>query len=219
MSIALVIFLSFAFISVMTITNFYIEDMPIRKAKKDFKKILNAKPSPIIMTHKDNELISDYFMRKTEPVKFKSTKEMIEEALPTTPVGCMWSVKRIRTEWWEGMVSVPVSYKTKLQFVSSQDAKPTSNIGFKNKHMILNPDSELWSQVPESGKQHSFHLEIEFIAPDKTDKVTIVIDDSIPVDRMTARIVEQIKQECPRLVAAYINRNDDWDGVYIKNGE
>jgi len=148
--------------------------------------------------------------------KSLSMKEAIEKALPSTPIGCMWSVKRVKVEWWEGWIEVPLPYKTTFD-VSKIDQ--VIEIGSKREWVRRTPKDKIWEDLPSKGKQRKDSLEIEFITPDSSSKILFSIDNNMSRQDIIDCLVSEIEHQCPALVNEYINSNDDWDGVYIKNGE
>jgi len=142
-----------------------------------------------------------------------SMKEAIEKALPSTPIGCMWSVKRVKVEWWEGWMEVPLPYKTTF------DASKIDQIGSKREWVRRTPKDKIWEDLPSKGKQRKDNLEIEFITPDSSSKILLSIDNNMSRQDIIDCLVSEIEHQCPALVNEYINSTDDWDGVYIKNGE
>jgi len=143
----------------------------------------------------------------------KSIKDIIEQALPATPVGCMWSVKKVKREWWEGYTDIPIAYKSKIDKV-----KNNVIIGHKKEWKILTPKDDLWKYVPESAKDYKFVLEIEFHSPDNNVvKTEIPLAKDLSTEEIIYKVTSIIRVKCDRIVNDYILSNETWDGVYIKN--
>lgn len=143
----------------------------------------------------------------------KPIRQVIEEALPKTPVGCMWSVKKVKREWWEGYTDVPIAYRAKIDKV-----KKNISIGHKKEWKTLTPEDDLWKYVPDSAKNSKIVLEIEFHSPDdNVVKTEIPFGNDLSNEQIITKITSIINDRCVRIVDKYIRDNEVWDGVYIKN--
>lgn len=140
-------------------------------------------------------------------------KEAIELALPKTPTGCFWSVKKIKEEWWEGWVDAAITVKPKKL---TSDSK----VMFKKEWRVIEPTDERWFSLPESGKEYKLWLEIEFHSPDsEMIQIKILIDKNASNDQFVTNLTTRIRQQCNKVVEQYILKIESWDGVYIKNEE
>lgn len=135
-----------------------------------------------------------------------SMREEIEKALPDTPIGCMWEVKKIKRRTCEIVVED-----------SSVDPFNFNGVRKTHKMKLMIEDHPMWHALSQNKTvSDRYFVEIRLLSGDRTFRAPedILISSS---DDFMKKLTEDIKSTCKYILEEYVKDQEDWDGIYIKN--